>query len=633
MNTPISELELIIQKTQNIKEKIDALNELSWLKRRNDIEKSFELASNAFEESEKINYKKGIAYSQFSLAFHYYTTQGQIKKAIKTFADVIEIFKELDDNLGQGMAHSLLSYVYWSTANYEKGFEHLLEGEIFQKKSENTEGIAWDKFNFGSYYSELNYHDLAGPYFQESLSLFVEIGDHFGSASSINGLARICYKKQDYQQAIDYCKESITISEEYGFSDSKASALKILGKIHGELREFDKAVEYVKESLEIYQSTGDQQGVIGAQVDLGVFYCTNKEVEKAISYFKLVLEQANDVNAYTDLIKTHEHVANIYDEMGQSEEALKHYKKYVQLKEQVMGDTSANQMQKMQAVFKVKQARQETEIQLLRNTELAAANDEIQLQKDKILSSIRYAKRIQDSMLSPVSALNEELNEVFMIFKPKDIVSGDFYWFDKVGDYFVMAAIDCTGHGVPGAFMTLMGNSLLNNIILADKIVDPSQILYELDKRLLNNLASDTAAQSNDGMDMAIITINKKEGKFMFSGAKNPLFSVKNGVGELTKGSKFPIGSQQFKKPKVFETTEFAIDGETIHYLYSDGYPDQFGGEDEMSKFLSKRFRTILEKISHLPLDKQKERLEKELIDWQGNAKQTDDIILIGFKI
>lgn len=633
MSADTNQLEYLIEKAETEEEKIDAINQLAWLKRRNEIQKSFDLASEALDRSEKIEYVKGTAYSKFSLAFHDYTTQGKIKQAITTFHEVIDMFTDLQDDYGRGMAHSLLSYIYWSTADYENGFHHLLEGEVFQEKSGNKEGMAWDKFNFGSYYSELHYLDLAGPYFTDSLSLFEELDEHFGRASSINGLAGICREKGDHELAIKHCEESIAISDKYGFLDSKASALKILGEVYGELKDFEKAIKYTKESSEIYQTAGDQQGYVGANVNLGVFYCNAEQMDNALKYFGMVLQEGESIDAFSSMIKAHEYIANIYGEIGKSGEALSHYKKYVKLKEQVMGDTSSNQMQKMQAVFNVKQARQETEIQRLRNTELAEANREIELQKEKVLSSIRYAKRIQDSMLSPISSLDKELKEVFMIFKPKDIVSGDFYWFNTVNDYFVMAAIDCTGHGVPGAFMTLMGNSLLNSIILKDKIVDPSQILYELDKRLLNNLASDSASQSNDGMDMTIVSINRKEGTFMFSGAKNPLFIIKDGEGELIKGSKFPIGSQQFKKPKVFETSTFDIDPNAAYYLFSDGYPDQFGGEGGRSKFLSKRFRALLTEISDQPLTDQKARLENELQTWMGDTKQTDDIIVMGFRI
>ena len=341
MSLEIESLESLIQHHSNSEERIDALNKLSWLKRRNDIDKSLLLAKEAFEESQKIGYKKGIAYSQLSLAFHDYTTQGNIRQSIKTFLNVIELFKELNDDFGRGMTHSLLSYVYWSTADYENGFQHLLEGEEFQEKSGNTEGVAWEKFNFGSYYSDINYQEMATPYFQEALELFIQIGEHFGRASTINGLARICIEQDDLEQAVQYCKESIDISDEHGFSDSKASALKILGEIYGRQKDYSRAEDYTSQSLAIYQSTGDQQGIIGTQVDLGVYYCNNHSINQAIEYFEQVLEIAKEANANADLIKSHEHLANIYGDKGDADKALHHYKEYVHLKEAIMGDTSS----------------------------------------------------------------------------------------------------------------------------------------------------------------------------------------------------------------------------------------------------------------------------------------------------
>jgi serine phosphatase RsbU (regulator of sigma subunit) len=264
--------------------------------------------------------------------------------------------------------------------------------------------------------------------------------------------------------------------------------------------------------------------------------------------------------------------------------------------------------------------------------ELAAANREIELQKDKILSSIRYAKRIQDSILSPLSKLKLELSNAFLFFRPRDIVSGDFYWFNRVGDDFVLAAIDCTGHGVPGAFMTLLGNSLLNNIILRDRITEPNQILYELDRRLLNALSNDSETKANDGMDMAIVTYNAKAQTMHFAGAKNPLVIIRNGEATQLRGSKFPIGSYQFKKPKRFENHQISFQPGDSFYIYSDGFPDQFD-ETNRNKYLSKRFREFLLKINHESFEKQQELLGLELDNWIGKGIQTDDVIVIGFKL
>ncbi|MEO1049289.1 MAG: tetratricopeptide repeat protein [Bacteroidota bacterium] len=632
MKEDIDQLTEKINQTDSTEEKIDALNQLSWLKRRNDIPNSLEMAKEAYDLALAKEYKKGIAYGKVNLAFHDYTTQGNIHQSIQSFLEAIEIFKEIGDDMGSGVTHSLLSYIYWTSADYENGFRHLLEGEEYQERSGNTEGMAWDKFNFGTFYSELNYYDQALPYFKDALSLFKKIDEYFGQASAILGMAVIYKSHDDYKEAKECCQTAIGIAEQYGYADSKAWASIILGEIYQCLQESDQAIEWTKRSLEIYSKTGDRQGQVNARFNLGTIYQAAGDNKNALEYFKLVEEYALEANALLNLIEAHNYMAELYNAEGELAEALKHYKAYVKLKEQIMGDSSANQMQKMQAIFNVKQARQETEIQRLRNVELKSAYEEIELQKEKVLSSIRYAKRIQEAILSNPSVLNTEIEDSFIFFKPKDIVSGDFYWFNKVGDQFVLAAIDCTGHGVPGAFMVLMGNALLNDIILKDKITQPDEILYELDRRLLNSLSSDGDGQTNDGMDMAIVTFSADRKSLEFAGAKNPLVYVRDGEMVQIKGSKFPIGSQQFKKPKVFPLNHIDLRKGDVFYTYSDGFQDQFGGKDN-SKYLSKRFREFLFEISSLPIATQKDKLEKELSDWIGGGKQTDDIIIIGFKI
>ncbi|MEM7549616.1 MAG: tetratricopeptide repeat protein [Bacteroidota bacterium] len=632
MTQSAKELENNIKNPKSEEHKIDSINELAWMKRRNDIDNSFKLAKEAYQLSEEIDYKKGIAYSKFCLAFHDYTSQGNITRSIQTFLEVIDMFIKLEDDYGRGMAHSLVSFVYWTTADYENGFHHLLEGEVYQEKSGNKEGMAWDKFNFGTYYSELNNFDEALPYFEEALNLFRDMDESFGQASTINGLANIYKSKEEYGMAISYCEKSISLSEENGYSDSKASALRILGETYEKMEDFDIAIEKIEESLEIYQEIGDKTGIVGTKLDLGVFYCDLGDGDAALKYLQEVEKDADEAEAYSNLITANEHLASIYEAKGDKATALEHFKKYVKYKEMVMGDASANQVQKMQAIFNVKQARQETEIQRLINVELADANEQIESQKEKIVSSIKYAKRIQDSMLSPISNLNNYLTDAFVLFRPRDIVSGDFYWFNKVDDKFVIAAIDCTGHGVPGAFMTLMGNGLLNNIILKDKITQPDQVLYELDKRLLKNLKKDGESQTNDGMDMTVITIPEDRKKIEFAGAKNPLIIIRDGEMIQIKGSKFPIGSQQFKVPKKFELHSIEVQKGDLFYTYSDGYPDQFGGENNM-KYLSKRFKNFLLQISSKAIETQKSELKVELDAWIGDGQQTDDIIVIGFKL
>lgn len=261
----------------------------------------------------------------------------------------------------------------------------------------------------------------------------------------------------------------------------------------------------------------------------------------------------------------------------------------------------------------------------------ASAYNEIETSNLKITQSIRYAKRIQDAILPDQELIKKNFEEYFILYQPKDIVSGDFYWFEEKEDLLIIAVVDCTGHGVPGAFMTMMGNDLLNQIIIENAISSPEYIIAELDKKVTKTLDSHTEKR-NDGMDIAVVVIDRSQHLIHFSGAKLPLYHVSNGILSQVKGSIFPIGSTQYKHNKIFQKHTMPYTKGDIIYLFSDGFQDQFGGENKM-KYMTKRFRHFLSEMNGIGMEEQKDILEKELLYWKNGNKQTDDILVMGFKL
>jgi len=268
-----------------------------------------------------------------------------------------------------------------------------------------------------------------------------------------------------------------------------------------------------------------------------------------------------------------------------------------------------------------------------RTQEVVAQKEKIELINKNMTASIRYAERIQKALIGSSSGLQSLLPDSFILFQPKDIVSGDFYWFAEVAGKKVVIAADCTGHGVPGAFMTMMGNAFLNDIIGENHITDPSKILHELDKRVQSALQTHgTDHQRKDGMDMTVLVVDEIAKKICFAGAKNPLCYVKDGQIERVKGSSFPIGHNLPDQQKVFQQHEFELRSGEVYYLFSDGYQDQFGGS-ENRKYMTKRFRTFLQSISPLPMEEQREQLDQEFNTWKQTYPQTDDVLVIGLRM
>lgn len=257
---------------------------------------------------------------------------------------------------------------------------------------------------------------------------------------------------------------------------------------------------------------------------------------------------------------------------------------------------------------------------------------DIQNKNKKINDSINYAKRIQNAILPDNFAISSSLPDSFILYKPRDVVSGDFPWYVQMGDNIFIAAVDCTGHGVPGALLSLIGYFLLNDIVRSRQVTNAGQILDLLDEGVTQTLKQDQAnSATKDGMDIALCCINKKNNTLEYAGAHRPLYVMKDGVLDEIKGNKFPIGGGVYKNQTKFTTTQITLNEGDSVYFSSDGYPDQFGGPDGR-KFGSKRMRELAERIHHLPAHLAMEAFDLKWEEWRGSQKQTDDVLLIGIK-
>jgi serine phosphatase RsbU (regulator of sigma subunit) len=313
----------------------------------------------------------------------------------------------------------------------------------------------------------------------------------------------------------------------------------------------------------------------------------------------------NDLGA--TITKTIKHVKRLKETINEKEELYKKLERYNKILEEKVEERTAE-------ILKQKQI--------------------IEAKNQSITESINYAKRIQEATLPRIEEIRKAFPESFVFYKPRDIVSGDFYWFsqkEKEGkSQYVLTAVDCTGHGVPGAFMSLIGNDLLHEIVNARAEVQPDRILEELHLGVRRALRQGEN-QSRDGMDLALCLIEAEKGQLTFAGAKNPLIYFKNGEMHLVKGDKFPIGGVQLEAERKFTPHLIPLEKGMTFYIFTDGYQDQFGGADGM-KFMSKRFRNLLAEIHTLDLETQSKILETRFQEWKAERPQVDDILVIGWR-
>lgn len=285
----------------------------------------------------------------------------------------------------------------------------------------------------------------------------------------------------------------------------------------------------------------------------------------------------------------------------------------------------------IQTIFTKKTLKREKDIIELLHVKLQKAYEEIERKNKSITDSIHYAKRIQKAMLPDKEVMTKFFPQSFIINKPKDIISGDFYWFIEHNNKFMIVVVDCTGHGVPGALMSMIGHNLLNVIVKEQEIWDLGDVLKRMHKGIRNILKQDKhSGTTNDGMDIAICTIDRTNFNMEFAGANRPLFYVHEGEFALIKGNRFGIGGME--ATREFTSHKMTLKEGSRIFMFTDGYADQFGGRRER-KMMTYNFIKLLRSVPGKDMIEQKEILNQWLGEWKGDLEQTDDILIVGIEI
>ena len=267
-----------------------------------------------------------------------------------------------------------------------------------------------------------------------------------------------------------------------------------------------------------------------------------------------------------------------------------------------------------------------------KNESLTEQKQKLEATVTLVTESIQYAQRIQQAILSDEEKGLQKFKSSFVFFQPRDIISGDFYWFSDLGEKQVVIMADCTGHGVPGAFMTMLGATALNEIINEGNVTTPAEVLYALDKKIFQNLHAGKNTVE-DGMDLGILFFEKGKQQILYAGAKIPLYyRYPNRLMKTIRGNPFPVGSSQFQDEKQFENHQIEWQEDTWFYLASDGFQDQFGGKQD-KKFMKSNFRQLLFEMSKSNQDRQLSKLQETFTDWKQGKEQTDDVLVIGVQI
>ncbi|TAF66964.1 MAG: hypothetical protein EAZ55_04660 [Cytophagales bacterium] len=638
MNTINDEIDQLMQKlntSTNLQERVDMLNHLSWRARTFSMEKSENAAQEALHIAQSIFYPIGLAEAKINVAFARYYYHADYSTAFQMMEEAYEIFEAHQHERGIGQVYGFRGLMLWAIGEYEKAFNYVNQALTIFEKHQFIEWMPWANYMLGSFYLELKDYNQAKKYHEKSAKLFEQTNDILGQITSIIGLGTIYLALGDTQLALHIQEEALNISVTQRVKTSEARALAELGIVYEKLGNYEKSIDYQLKSLALRIQLNNKQGIITCHINLGQIYQQMQQPEKSIEALKQGYVIAKDIKTKPKLMKICQQLAQIYKEVEKPWEALQYFEEYMQVKTDMMGEENTLQLKNVQAVFQVEKAKQEAEIQKLKNVELRKAYEQIEAQTRNIIDSIQYAKRIQDAILPPAQDIERYADNGFIFYEPKDIVSGDFYWLSKKNNKIIIAAVDCTGHGVPGAFMVVMANSLLNQIVNENDVEDPSLILQNLDQKVRDALHQqrnlDGDYGTHDGMDLILISLDLQNGEVTFAGARNGLYLVRNGQLTEFRTSKYPIGSNQYEN-KTFEAQKIKLQKQDMLYLSTDGYQDQFGGQNKR-KYMRKNFKQLLVNISQSPLSEQAKILKADFETWKNGHEQTDDVLVLGIRI
>lgn len=632
------------QKVKILHELVEACNDGNVWPKYNDYMLAFistQLRSRHDEQKTRF-FKRYLASAVNNQGYHY-KSLGDIKEALKKYEQSLKI----DESIG------------------------------------NNQGIAMSYNNLASIYQEQGMYNDALTYYERAQDLSKKIGARNDEARALNNIGSIYVAQGKMEEAILAFNMSAEMHLESKDVPSAANAYNNLGFIYRNTGDFVAAAQYFNKALQLSKTIGDKPVIVSVYINLGVMWYQLDELTRAKLYADSAYTIAEELGYPTYQGHTAQLRYKIYEKAREWEKAFFNLQSWMSLRDSITNEENKRQVERQQlkyqyekrqavaeaeyeselllaqetqkrqgilnwftaglailiaafAVFVFTQLRKSRRQNLLieeKNEELNASKQKVEQQNREMVDSIEYAKRIQQALLQSEEHVTTHLPEHFILFIPKDILSGDFYWAVENGPYWYVAAADCTGHGVPGALLTMLGNSFLNEIIRGQEPLSPSETLDVLRDKVVKELSQKGEDGDNrDGMDISLSRINLETLEVEWAGAFNPLWIVRNGSEEIeeVKANRQPIGHYHRMDP--FTNHKITLNKGDSLYMMSDGFADQLGGKSG-KKFRYKPLKELIVAGAKLPLKDQQKILEDTFRSWKGDNMQIDDVCIIGIKV
>lgn len=640
-----------------------------------------------------------------------YKNMGDLDSALHFNLRSLEIKKEINDKKGIANSYINLGGIYHTQGNLVKALDFYFKCLTIREEIGDEKGVANLMINIGAIYHYQDDYTNALRYYEKSLRLKEELGDILGVGAAYSNIGTVYLEQGDSavkagnqilaNKKFDDALQNYLAAHEINLTnDNKTGVAKDynnIGTVYFKTGMFDTALVYFSKCAEFREEYNLKQGLSSAYGNIANIYLEKKLFGKALDYGKRAYNLAKESNSIIEINSATSVLYKTYKAMNQPYLALSMYEEYVSTKDSITSrESSLETIQrqfkydydkksaadsvvnaKAQEIKDIEITKQEVELEAKRNEQMALYGGlvlllifggftynrfkvthrqkgiiehqkEIVEEKQKeILDSINYAKRIQNAILPPSRIVNEYLKNNFILYKPKDIVAGDFYWLEYKNGKILFAAADCTGHGVPGAMVSVVCNNGLNRSVREHGITDPGKILDQTREIVIQEFEK-SDEEVKDGMDISICSLDPSTNLLQWAGANNPLWIVRKkeetpsdsipekatfesnySLTEL-KPDKQPIGKLENPQPFTSHTVQLKKD-DTI-YIFTDGYQDQFGG-DKGKKFKASQLKEILLKNQHKSMSEQKIIIDDAFEKWKGSLEQIDDVCVIGVRI
>lgn len=629
-----------------------------------------------------INDKQGIAASNNYIA-SIYINQGRYVEALKNYEISLEINKELGDKKGIAESYNKIGLIYQFQGNYPEALKKHFAAYKIMEEINNKPGLALSyTFIANDYYSQGNFDDALKNYLVV-LKIKEEIGDKQSIAVTRCNIGNIYGSQGNYSEALINYKAGLKTFEEAKSKQRIATTYNNIGAIYELQGNYSEALKNDFIALKIMEDIRSKSGIVSSLLHLGDVHTKLHKLKEARDYLIKAMNLSKEIGFKERIKNCYSSLARLDSIQSNWKSAYEHYKQFIVYRDSINNEETKKKIIESTMTFEFEKKEAEAQAEQVKKDAIEAANKKRQqivlilvscvlllvfifaafvvrslrfTQKQKIIieeknklveeknkdiiDSINYAKRIQDALLKEEDHITEHLPAHFVLFKPKDIVSGDFHWSLEKNGYWFLAAVDCTGHGVPGAFMSMLGIAFLNEITAGSQLNSPAEILDLLRDKVVKELGqTGKEGQSKDGMDISLIRLDLETKELQWAGANNPLYIIENSFSTENnskvefieiKANKQPIGYHLFMQPFTNHTIQLAK-GATF-YLFTDGYADQFGGGNG-KKLKYSKLKDLLLSLNDKSMPDHKKMLDETFENWKGTLDQVDDICVIGVKV